>query len=140
MFEFPDGFEEQTLQARLVLRKFVEQSQLGACGRFLGIDTGFADFHAPQFPARHGQVFDQFPLGGGAGLPFGFHSRAELLELLDVFAGQDDGVRTQAVTQTVQPDHGFSLRGSGPGGPQRVAAIGFDLFLCCHRFPYAFLM
>ena len=70
------------------------------------------------------------------GLPFAFQIVAEPVELLAVFAGQDNGTSAQAVPEGVHADGSLSFGSLGAGGFERIATIGVDLMDCCHMVFY----
>jgi len=88
--------------------------------------------HAPQFPLRNGHLLHIELFGASEGLPFGFQIVTKLQEFLGVFGRQHDGARAESVTEGVEPDCRFSLRGSGAGRLLRVAPISLYLSLGCH--------
>jgi len=131
--EFALGAGKRTLHAALRLPETVEEGDLALSASDFVVDIGLAYFHASQFPLRDGHLLQVEEFGPGEGLPFGLEIVTKTVEFLAIFAGKDNGARTHAVTEGVQANGLLSLGCSGASGQLRIAAIGLDLFLSCHK-------
>jgi hypothetical protein len=99
------------LQPALRLPETVEETEV--LGGWLSKEGYFAGFHARQFPLGDGHSLEIEAFGPGLWLPFGFQIAVKLMQILGVFARQDDGAGAKAMTQGVQADDGLSLGSSG---------------------------
>jgi len=78
-------------------------------------------------PLGGGQFIDMVALGVGLGLPFVLEVEAKLIELVLIFAGQDDGGGIQAVAEGIEADGRLTLGGDGAGRFLGIEAVGLDL-------------
>lgn len=89
----------------------IEGGDLGV----LRVDAVLGCFHAGEFPLGDGHLLHVELLGARLRAPFGFEVVTKLVELLEVFAGQDDPACTKAVLEGVQADSGLALGSPGTG-------------------------
>ena len=57
----------------------------------LHCDAFFGSLDAGEFPLRDRHLLEVEVLGSGLGLPLGFEVVAELVEVVGIFTGEDDG-------------------------------------------------
>lgn len=127
------GSEEGALEASGDLREAVEHGGVGhGIGGFV-VGAGFEGFGADEFPLGDSGLVDEVLFGGVLRVVLILEAAVKLVELFAVFVGEDGSAGAQSVAERVEGGGGFALRGNRSRRFRCVAAVGRDLFLCCHR-------
>ena len=96
-------------------------------------DVGFGAVEAVGKPVGGEEGLDEEAVFGGVGLEAVVVGGGEGGEIVEGFAGEEDGFGGDTEFEGVEAADGFAFGGARTGGFLGVGAIGGELFGCRHR-------
>jgi hypothetical protein len=135
--QFFVGTEPGALQAGLVLPEAVEGLEVIEAEGVLEEDGVLGAVDTKDLPLGSGHFLDQEMFRGGLRPEFVLDLTEQVVEILLIFGGEDEGGSAKAVAEGVEADVRLTFAGLRAGGELGVAAVGRDLFLGRHMFFFA---